>query len=478
VSSSPFEVRALIEGFYGVYYTHPERLSLLRFLARHGYNQYIYAPKNDRQHRARWRQPYPERQMERFAEAARTADELGIDFCYALSPGIDIRYSSEADFDAITAKLAVFHRLGVRHFSLLLDDIRREFPDPRDAESYPTFAAAHADLCNRLYAWLRRIDPECRLSMCPTDYHGGPPLSPALHELGDCLHPGIDVFYTGLEVCSPKVGRAEVDAFAAALGRRPILWDNYPVNDGGMEGELHVGPIRGRAADLGEALRGVAVNPMNQAEASKIVLATFGDYLREPHGYDPDASWERALREVAGDGHEAMRLVAETSLKSCLGTGEAERLELLAGAATTALEAELGDDPAVDELVGYLGELDEACYALRYRLENLELRSELLPWLEQLESWTWLGRWSVQALRAVVAAAERSQGGPGGRPAAPGGVEPTAPMAAPALMDPGLPRRIEEYLRKVDRHPKRIGGIFLRPLAELALERRGAREAA
>lgn len=492
MSSPPFEVRALIEGFYGVYYTQPERLSLLRFLGRHGYNHYIYAPKNDRQHRSRWREPYPERQMEQFAEARACAAESGLDFCYALSPGVDIAYTSESDFDAVIAKLEQFLRLGVTSFSLLLDDIRQEFTDSRDAESYPSFAAAQADLCNRVHAWLRRHDPRCRLSMCPTDYQGLPPFSPALHELGACLHPDIDVFYTGLDVCSPTVTRPEVDAFAAALERKPILWDNYPVNDLAMHGELHIGPIRGRSADLAAALRGFAVNPMNQPEASKIALATFADYFEDPAGYDAEASWDRALRELAGEHHEQLRLVAENSLRSCLGTPEAERLERLAGAAADALAGELvgepagrraarpttepagqpatgpstvpaigpstkpATDPAVAELAAYLCELDEACYALRYRMANLELRNELLPWLEQLERWSWLGRWSLEALQSSGRHSVAAAGAAAGTAARPVG--------------PGELRRIEEYIHLVDTHPKTIGGTSLRRLATLALQ--------
>ncbi|MEX2540983.1 MAG: protein O-GlcNAcase [Trueperaceae bacterium] len=471
MSPPPFEVRALIEGFYGVYYTHPERLSLLRFLGRHDYNLYVYAPKNDRQHRSRWREPYPERQMEQFSEARACAAESGLEFCYALSPGVDSVYASESDFESITAKLAQFLQLGVTSFSLLLDDIRREFSDARDAESYPSFAAAQADLCNRVHAWLRRQDDRCRLSMCPTDYHGRPPFSPALHELGTCLHPDIDVFYTGVDVCSPTVTRSEVDAFAAALARKPILWDNYPVNDLEMHGELHIGPVRGRSADLAEALRGFAVNPMIQPEASRVALATFADYFRDPVRYDAESSWDRALSELAGEHHQQLRLVAENSLQSCLGTPEAERLERLTGAAADALMGERATDPAADqaadpaadqiaELTAYLRELDEACYSLRYRMANLELRNELLPWLEQLERWSWLGRWSVEVLQP--AAGRRS---PAARTTA------TAATALASSPDSATLRRIEEYIQLVDNHPKRIGGTSLRRLAELAVER-------
>ncbi|HEX7005355.1 MAG TPA: protein O-GlcNAcase [Trueperaceae bacterium] len=441
---SPFELRGVIEGFYGVFYTQPQRLSLLEFMGRHGFNLYIYAPKNDRQHRRHWREPYPPRQLEQFREAAAVANSQGIDFCYALSPGIDICYSSEEEFAAVLGKLETINALGVSHFSLLLDDIRPTFANERDAEAYPSVAAAQAHLCNRALERLREIDPNCRLSMCPTDYHGGPPFSPAVAELGELLDPAIDVFYTGLDVCSREVGRSEVDEFARVVRRRPLIWDNYPVNDLAMQGELHVGPIRGRSADLHRAARGVVVNPMNQMEASKVPLATYAEYLADPARYRPEEAWARALREVAERHARELELIARNSLRSCLGTEEAERLAQLTASALVALEAGLADDPVVGELHAYLTELDEACYALRYRLENLELRNELLPWLEQLEQWTWLGRWSIEAL---------------------------SENAVGSTTDAGRLRRIEEWQGMIERHPKRIGGEFLRPLAQLALER-------
>jgi hypothetical protein len=43
----------VVEGFYGVFYTFPQRNDLIRFIGSHGYNAYLYAPKNDRQHRIR-----------------------------------------------------------------------------------------------------------------------------------------------------------------------------------------------------------------------------------------------------------------------------------------------------------------------------------------------------------------------------------------------------------------------------------------
>jgi hyaluronoglucosaminidase len=72
-----------------------------------------------------------------------------------------------------------------------------------------------------------------------------------------------------------------------------------------MVDQLHIGPIRGRDPDLHDAVSGVLVNPALQAEASLIPLATWADYLRDPQGYDPDSSWQRALLKVCGNQRDA-----------------------------------------------------------------------------------------------------------------------------------------------------------------------------
>ena len=439
-----FAVRGVVEGFYGVYYTPPERESLLRFLADHGFNLYIYGPKNDRYHRARWRQPYPEDLLQDIARAADVARDRGVEFCYAISPGTDIRYSDDGDFDAITGKLAGFHERGIRSFSLFLDDIASSFRHAADAARYATYAEAHADLTNRLRAWLLQLDPACRLSMCPTRYHGAPPFSPYIQELGERLHPEIDVFYTGLDVCSPTIGPDETRAFGQALQRAPLIWDNYPVNDLAMQPQLHIGPVRGRAPGLAETVEGFAVNPMIQAEASKIPLATFAAYFRDPAGYDPDHAWGEALAEVAGEeSAAALRSLAETSLRSPLRTPEAERLQRLTDAALAELRrAGTTGGPAVRALQAYLDELDEACDHLKFRMRNLALRNELLPWIEALEHWVWSARFAVELLDAAHAGDD--------------------------LVRPR--KRTQERLAEATAHPKWIGGRAFLPLIEHVLE--------
>lgn len=400
-STRPFAISGVVEGFYGPPYTFPQRDDLIAFLGRHGCTSYLYGPKNDRQHRSRWREPYPATTMAQFGRTIAAAGAAGVRFGYALSPSPSIVFADESDFGLIAAKLGAFYNLGVRDFGLFFDDIEPALHHDADRAAYPSVAAAHAELGNRLFAWLRARDPACTLTLCPTDYHGGPPFSPYLHELGARLDPAIDLLYTGSEVCAATIGAADAAAFGAAVGRPPLIWDNYPVNDLAMQPELHLGPIRGRDPALHTAVRGILVNPMLQAEASKLPLRTWADYLADPRGYDPERSWAAAIVELAGrDSAWALHLLAACALGSCLSGPMAPRMDAL----TTAVIAGLARDepaatsPAARELDAYLVELDEACYHLKNRMANLALRAELLPWIDLLETKAELGRRSLAAL--------------------------------------------------------------------------------
>ncbi|MCB1015823.1 MAG: beta-N-acetylglucosaminidase domain-containing protein [Acidimicrobiales bacterium] len=57
----PWDIRGLIEGFYGRPWSWDERCAVARFVAERGMTHYVYAPKDDPRHRERWRDPYPPR---------------------------------------------------------------------------------------------------------------------------------------------------------------------------------------------------------------------------------------------------------------------------------------------------------------------------------------------------------------------------------------------------------------------------------
>lgn len=80
---------------------------------RFGLNTYMYAPKDDDKHRSRWRELYNEQQANQLAQLIQLTKSNGIEFLYALSPGLDIRYSSSEDLDALKNK---FNQVGIRYF--------------------------------------------------------------------------------------------------------------------------------------------------------------------------------------------------------------------------------------------------------------------------------------------------------------------------------------------------------------------------
>ncbi len=272
-------IKGVIEGFYGPPWTHAERLELIRFCGDEGFTTWVHAPKDDAYHRARWRDPYPEAELDRLSELVAAAHSVGLAFDYAVAPGLEIAYDDDRDFDLLHAKCEQVRAIGVDAIQLLWDDI-----ESKDA-------AGQGALSNRL----AEILPQERLVVCPVGYAGTED-TPYRRALSASLSQEIVLYWTGPEVVSQAIAREELDAAVARFGGRELLiWDNFPVNDFAPD-LLFLGPLRGRDPRLFEGrCAGLVANGMLQARASKLPLATVADFLRDPAGYDPHASFARAL---------------------------------------------------------------------------------------------------------------------------------------------------------------------------------------
>ncbi len=390
-----FAIRGVIEGFYGNPWTHEQRLDCIRFIGRHGMNTFLYGPKDDPLVRRRWREPYDAPALARLGEVVDVAAGVGVDVAYAISPGLSIRYSSEADLATLLAKLEQVGGLGISRFALLLDDLPPDLAHEEDRAAFPDLAAAHAAIASAVAAGL---GPERELVVCPLVYHGRGD-EPYLATLAAALDPRVDLMWTGREICSHLLDADDARVFAATAGRPPLYWDNYPVNDVAMGWELHIGPYLGRDPGLGGASRGVLANPMELAEASKIPLATIADYLADPGAYDAEASVERAIREVAGDGTvdggrdaSAFATFAENVRSSCLSEDDAPTVAAALAAFASAADdaAETGDFHRLQGEAGALRALAETLLAAADHLlgddvANPSLVEECRPWIEAFE---------------------------------------------------------------------------------------------
>lgn len=110
----------LVEGFYGRPFTSDQRRDLFKKLKKYGHQLYIYAPKDDYKHRASWRELYTVEEGEHLQGLISAAKATGIDFYYALSPGLDITYSSLKDTASLKRKLDQVSLFGCRK---LTDDL-------------------------------------------------------------------------------------------------------------------------------------------------------------------------------------------------------------------------------------------------------------------------------------------------------------------------------------------------------------------
>src|SRR5688572_9534379 len=106
----------VIEGFYGLPWSFPERSELFDWMAEWGLNTYLYAPKDDLKHRAVWREVYTAAEAEQLAQLIKASRRHNLRFVYALSPGLDIQYKEARDIENLQTRFEQLLALGCEHF--------------------------------------------------------------------------------------------------------------------------------------------------------------------------------------------------------------------------------------------------------------------------------------------------------------------------------------------------------------------------
>ena len=77
------------------------------------------------------------------------------------------------------------------------------------------------------------------------------------------------------------------------MGRKPMLWDNYPVNDGArMSQHLHLRGFTGRPAAIAGQIAGHAINPASQPLLSRIPALTLAESYAQGEAYEYRAAFD------------------------------------------------------------------------------------------------------------------------------------------------------------------------------------------
>ncbi len=286
----------IIEGYYGEPWSWEARAAQVSFLQPHGLQFYMYAPKADAFLRKRWREPHPDDQSQAISEFATHCRQNGVRFGVGLSPFELYRdFSAQAQSD-LAAKLAHLDSLGVEDLGVLFDDMRGDLPDL-------------AEIQIRIVHWIAERSSARRIILCPTYYSDDPVLDLGfgrrppgyLEAMGKGLDPAIQMFWTGEEVCSREYSAAHLQRVGDQMRRKPVLWDNYPVNDGPrMSPYLFVRSVTGRPASIRPHLAAHAVNPALQPVLSRIPLLSLFESYQAGEDYQYLSAFRRATEAVLG----------------------------------------------------------------------------------------------------------------------------------------------------------------------------------
>lgn len=286
----------IVEGFFGRPWSWEERRAVVEKLVPHGYNFYHYAPKADAFLRRRWVEPHPLEDASHIKSFARFCNDLGVSFGIGLSP-----FEAFNDFNAtlrgaFTRRIEDLASLGIAELGIFFDDMHVDIPD---------LAARQIEITHLA----NDIVPHLRINITPSFYSDDPVLERVfgvcppnyLADLGVGLRPEIDIYWTGEEVCSREISGGHLIKVSKLLQRKPLLWDNYPVNDGPrMSQYLHLRGFTGRPASNASLVSGHAINPASQAILSCIPAITLAKSYQQGEDYCYGVEGFLASQEVVG----------------------------------------------------------------------------------------------------------------------------------------------------------------------------------
>lgn len=413
------KVRGVVEGSYGDMWSHDDEMDQMEFYGRVKFNSFIYAPKDDPYHRDQWKQLYPAARKAELAELVASAAQHHVRFTYALAPGLSICYSGAADYAALTAKYRSLYDIGVRSFSLPLDDLQDRWNCAADEQKYGAVsdqrvALAQVDLLNKVQReFLPTLSGVAALQTVPAEYWDTDD-SPYKSTFRTGLDERVVMMWTGVGVTPTSIEVSEAADAEHVWGRKPLVWDNYPCNDyDTAAGRLLLGPYAERKAGIDAHLTGITANPMNLPYASKVAVFGVADFTWNSPAYDP----QRSVRQYAewlggGDAQTVAALLAFFDLNHLAPVSDEEGDTWQDQAPVLARKlAEFrtgwnsGDHhAAIDALWDYAEIIDQAPARIRSNTIDDGFARDAKPWLDAS------GLWSEALLTTLNGLSSRADG--------------------------------------------------------------------
>lgn len=381
-----FDIRGIIEGYYGVPWTFQERKDLMKFGAKLKNNVFIYAPKDDPYHRERWYDLYPDEYLDQLSQLAQLGKETRNMLVWTIAPfykqGIN-EDNLEESIKLIVAKFEQMYHIGVRQFGVLADDVGAM--DPMLA----------VKVMAELSRWKSTKNGVRDFIFCPgsyslTDFWDAVELNIYEKNFPDDVH----LIHTGAKVCAAlscheiqeyKNKEISEEYKGENVKRRdPVFWLNWPVNDIDKDfRKLHLGAASMLESDL-TGLKGLIINPMQEAYASLIAIYQMSLYSWNNLDFDSDMAWESAINYLEVNCPRQLQSISKhmsnQDARGIYGLNESWDLdEMLQGYKGEQVELTRG-------LKEYFSHLIEDIDIYLINASNLQLRNDLLPYINNLRA--------------------------------------------------------------------------------------------
>ncbi|MDO4429317.1 MAG: beta-N-acetylglucosaminidase domain-containing protein [Atopobiaceae bacterium] len=408
--------RGFIEGYYGNPWSTEDRVNLMTWGGYYKLNAYVYAPKDDPKHNAKWRELYtPEELAAKIGPLADAGNRSKCRFLFALHPFMSNPITA-ANYDEtlpiLKAKFTQVMDYGVRQIAILADDAGNQG------------AALYTRLLEDMTEWIheqqRATNEDGSLKypglkdtivFCPVAYYGqGESWYANLPE-------NIQVVNTGGRVWG-KIDNAFATRFSRnSGGRAPFMWINWPCSDNDKDA-LHMGGHNNfLGADVKPgAVEGVVLNPMQQSEPSKQGIFMNADFswnlwTSTEHA---DQVWEDSFSYIdhngpsATKGSRALRDLS-VNMRRMYGGGVTwlndESPEIAKDLA--AFRAKLADGSVTasdaDAMIEIFTELRDTARAYRDNAGDANMLAQITYWVDAWDDLTSAALLDLEALKADLA---------------------------------------------------------------------------
>lgn len=383
-------IRGFIEGFYGIPWSNEDRKELMRFGGDFKMNAYIFAPKDDPYHNEKWRDLYPEKEIQEIAYLVAVGNETKNQFIWTIHPFMrsGVRFDGDTyakDLNTIITKFEQLYEIGVRQFGVLADDVDLASMNPENQKQ----------LLEDLYEWNQQQEGTYNLIFVPSiyNYEWAPPHM-SYYEVMNQLPEDIHVMWTGNEVMG-TIDQETIEDFQSLMpgdderpARNPFFWLNWPVNDN-HQLRLTVGKSEVLEAGVTN-LDGVVTNPMQQAEASKGAIFTLADYTWNTSGFDLDQNYEASFKYIEPATPASLRIIADhlndqSPNYQRTSYEESGDIKELLNTYTEALAEETVTVEQTDEVIAAFEKIAAATKDFKESGANKRYLAEVISWVNSLE---------------------------------------------------------------------------------------------